>query len=139
MQGEKERQGDYIFTGNKIGEYSFCFFNKHSSNDQKLVDFDILVESDPRHQLPKYGKTLKENTNSLEDSIYKIQGQLSTLQRNQRHFRTRENRNLSTVNSTKIRLKSYAFFESLAVVFMSAAQVWIVKNFFSTSKFCYNL
>lgn len=25
LDGERDRQGDYIFTANKIGEYSFCF------------------------------------------------------------------------------------------------------------------
>ncbi|TIA85155.1 hypothetical protein E3P99_04060 [Wallemia hederae] len=139
MHGEKDRQGDYIFTGNKLGEYKFCFYNRLSSIEEKLVDFDILVESEPRHQLPKQSKSFKEHTHSLEDSIYKIQGQISTLQRNQRYFRTRENRNNSTVASTRRRLKTYAFFESLAVVFMSAAQVWIVKNFFATSSARYKV
>lgn len=25
LEGERDRQGDYIFTGNAVGEYSFCF------------------------------------------------------------------------------------------------------------------
>ncbi|EOR01465.1 hypothetical protein E3P92_00461 [Wallemia ichthyophaga] len=139
IHGEKDRQGDFIFTGNKIGEYKFCFYNRLSSIEEKLVDFDILVESEPRHQLPKHSNELKEHTHSLEDSIYKIQGQISTLQRNQRYFRTRENRNNATVSSTRRRLKTYAFLEALAVIFMSAAQVWIVKNFFATSSARYKV
>lgn len=39
IEGDKERQGDYIFTARKIGEYSFCFANEGSSND-KLIDFE---------------------------------------------------------------------------------------------------
>lgn len=107
--------------------------------EEKLVDFDILVESEPRHELPKKAKYLQDSTQSLEDSLYKIQGQVSTLQRNQRYFRTRENRNISTVNSTKRRLKSYAVFETLAVILMSCAQVWIVKNFFNMSSTRYKV
>ncbi|EIM22857.1 hypothetical protein E3Q22_01747 [Wallemia mellicola] len=139
VHGEKERQGDFIFTGNHYGEYKFCFYNRLSSMEEKLVDFDILVESEPRHELPKKTKYLQDSTQSLEDSLYKIQGQVSTLQRNQRYFRTRENRNISTVNSTKRRLKSYAIFETLAVILMSCAQVWIVKNFFNMSSTRYKV
>lgn len=39
LEGQKERQGDYIFTANKVGEYSFCFENEASVTD-KLLDFE---------------------------------------------------------------------------------------------------
>jgi hypothetical protein len=48
LEGERERQGDYIFTANSAGEFSFCFSNEMSSVSEKLVDFDIMVESEPR-------------------------------------------------------------------------------------------
>lgn len=51
ITGKAERQGDYIFTGNHLGGYSFCFRNEFSSFSQKLVDFDIMVESEPRYDL----------------------------------------------------------------------------------------
>jgi hypothetical protein len=35
--GRKERQLDIVFTGNEIGEYSFCFENDMSSYADKMV------------------------------------------------------------------------------------------------------
>lgn len=43
MEGEKERQGDFVFTATQIGTYSFCFSNEMSTFAEKLVDFDISV------------------------------------------------------------------------------------------------
>jgi hypothetical protein len=38
IEGEKERQGDYVFTANYPGEYRFCFDNAVSTFTDKLVD-----------------------------------------------------------------------------------------------------
>lgn len=43
MDGEKERQGDFVFTATEVGEYAFCFDNTISSFSEKLVDFEITV------------------------------------------------------------------------------------------------
>lgn len=42
-EGTKERQGDFVFTGNEIGDYSFCFNNEMSTVTDKFVDFEIAV------------------------------------------------------------------------------------------------
>lgn len=98
IEGERERQGDYIFTAHQVGEYSFCFSNDMSSFSEKLVDFDIMVESEPRPVAPAKPTALTEQTSSLEESIYKLSGSLSSIQRTQKYFRTRENRNVSSRN-----------------------------------------
>lgn len=95
IEGERERQGDYIFTAHQVGEHSFCFSNDMSSFSEKLVDFDIMVESEPRPVAPAKPTALTEQTSSLEESIYKLSGSLSSIQRTQKYFRTRENRNVS--------------------------------------------
>jgi hypothetical protein len=43
LQGEKERQGDFVFTAQHTGEYSFCFNNAMSTFAEKYVDFEIAV------------------------------------------------------------------------------------------------
>jgi len=48
MEGEKERQGDFVFTANEVGEYRFCFDNTVSTFTDKLVDFEIAVRRIPR-------------------------------------------------------------------------------------------
>ena len=46
FSGEKERQGDFVFTANEVGEYRFCFDNSISTFSEKLIDFDISVSED---------------------------------------------------------------------------------------------
>jgi hypothetical protein len=43
MDGQKERQGDFVFTAQSVGEYRFCFSNEMSTFAEKLVDFEIAV------------------------------------------------------------------------------------------------
>lgn len=43
LDGQAERQGDFVFTANDIGEYRFCFDNEMSTITDKLVDFEISV------------------------------------------------------------------------------------------------
>ncbi|KAM0793145.1 hypothetical protein ACM66B_000621 [Microbotryomycetes sp. NB124-2] len=131
IEGERERQGDYIFTAHLIGEYSFCFSNDMSSFSEKLVDFDIMVESEPRPVAPAKPTALADQTSSLEESIYKLSGSLSSIQRTQKYFRTRENRNVSTVKSTQWRIFAFSIGESVLMCGMSAFQVWVVQKFFS--------
>merc|ERR1711939_749609 len=124
LEGDRERQGDYIFTAHDTGEYSFCFANDMSSFSEKLVDFDIMVESEPRPVAPAKPTALIEQTTSLEESIYKLSGSLSSIQRTQKYFRTRENRNMSTVKNTQWRIFMFAISESILICAMSAFQVW---------------
>jgi len=43
LDGERERQGDFVFTAQSAGEYSFCFSNDMSTFAEKLVDFEITA------------------------------------------------------------------------------------------------
>lgn len=43
MEGEKEKQGDFVFTATVMGEYRFCFDNTVSTFSDKIVDFEISV------------------------------------------------------------------------------------------------
>ena len=70
-----------------------------SSLSEKLVDFDIMVESEPRPIAPAKPTGLTEQTSSLEESIYRLSGSFSSIQRTQRYFRTRENRNVRPASS----------------------------------------
>ena len=67
-------------THGQLGEYSFCFDNA----ENKLVDFDIMVESEPRRMISAQQPALKEHTSALEESTYKINGLLSSIVRSQK-------------------------------------------------------
>ncbi|KAL9612680.1 MAG: hypothetical protein Q9167_002716 [Letrouitia subvulpina] len=130
MEGSKERQGDFVFTAKEAGEYRFCFNNEMSTFAEKMVDFEIAVENESRDaQLPSKQGTSPEQTSALEESIMKISRDLSTINRNQKYFRTRENRNFSTVKSTENRIFNFSVVESGLMVCMAGLQVFIYFTF----------
>jgi hypothetical protein len=88
------------------------------------------VENEQRASIPSKQGTSPEQTSALEESIFKISGLLSTITRNQKYFRTRENRNFSTVRSTERRIFNFSVMESLMMVCMAGLQVFIVRFFF---------
>jgi hypothetical protein len=134
LDGSKERQGDFVFTANDIGEYSFCFSNDMSTFAEKMVDFEIAIENEAKAELPSKQGTSPEHLSSLEESLFKLSGQLSTIARNQKYFRTRENRNFSTVRSTESRIFNFSVIESLMMVTMSCLQVFVVRFFFQGAR-----
>lgn len=92
------------------------------------------VENETRAELPSKQGTSPEQTSALEESIYKVSGQLSTINRMQKYFRTRENRNFSTVKSTESRIFNFSVVESGLMVCMAGLQVFIVRFFFQGAR-----
>jgi hypothetical protein len=134
LDGEKERQGDFVFTGQQRGDYQFCFHNELSTHAEKMVDFEIAAESEVRATLPSKQGAGPEQTSALEESLFKVSGQLSTITRNQKYFRTRENRNFATVTSTEKRIVHFSLLQCGLIVCMGALQVFVVKFFFQGAR-----
>lgn len=84
LDGTRERQGDYVLTANTVGEYSFCFENDMSTLTEKLVDFDIMVESEPRREAPAKPGKVSDHTSALEESIFRLNGMLMNIKRTQK-------------------------------------------------------
>jgi hypothetical protein len=124
---------------------------------EKMVDFEIAVCYAPvllasqmetlmlimcpkveneaaRAIIPSKQGSSPEQTSVLEESILKLSAQLSTIARNQKYFRTRENRNFSTVKSTEGRIFTFSLLESGLIVTMAGLQVFIVKYFFQGAR-----
>jgi hypothetical protein len=133
FSGEKERQGDFVFNGNDVGEYSFCFSNTMSTFAEKVVDFEIIQEGE-RAQHPSGRDGSMSIEDSTLDSMYRISGGLSKISRLQKYFKVREARNFDTVSSTENRVFYFSVFESMLMVGMSLLQVYIVRTFFRTTK-----
>ncbi|KAI0067534.1 hypothetical protein BV25DRAFT_1905311 [Artomyces pyxidatus] len=131
LDGLRERQGDYVLTANTPGEYAFCFENDMSTLTEKLIDFDIMVESEPRREPPAKPGQINEHTSELEESVFRLSGMLANIKRTQKYFHTRENRGFSIVKSTQNRLFWYAVFETLGVIGMAIVQVYILQTFFT--------
>ncbi|RMJ24823.1 Endosomal cargo receptor Erp3 [Aspergillus sp. HF37] len=134
LQETRERQGDFVFTAQTVGEYRFCFNNEMSTFAEKLVDFEIAIENEQRAQLPSRQGATPEQATALDESIYKLSAQLSTISRNQKYFRTRENRNFSTVRSTERRIFNFSVIEGLMMVSMAGLQVFVVRFFFQGAR-----
>ncbi|KAJ4293604.1 hypothetical protein N0V90_008887 [Kalmusia sp. IMI 367209] len=92
------------------------------------------VENEVRAQLPSKQGSSPEQTSVLEESILKLSAQLSTISRNQKYFRTRENRNFSTVKSTEKRIFNFSMMEVGLMVTMAGLQVFIVRFFFQGAR-----
>ncbi|TFK27102.1 ER-to-golgi transporter [Coprinopsis marcescibilis] len=131
LQGTRERQGDYVLTGNTIGEYSFCFINDMSTLTDKIVDFDISVESEPRRTAPAKAGQISDHTSALEESVFRLNGMLMNMKRMQKQHHTQENRGFDIVKSTQNQLFWYAVLESLAVIGMAIFQVYVLQTFFT--------
>ncbi|KAG0200898.1 hypothetical protein BGX28_006173 [Mortierella sp. GBA30] len=134
---EKERQGDYVFTANEAGEYSFCFSNDMSTFAEKVVDFEITVENEKRAaqvDQNEKGKGPQAQAEAMEESLFRLTGELGRIDRMQKYFRTRENRSFSTVISTDSRIFWFSLTESAMIVTMSMIQVYVVRTFFKGSR-----
>ena len=137
---EKERQGDYVFTGNVVGEYSFCFSNDMSTFAEKAVDFEISVEHEKRAaqvEQNEKGSGPQAQAAAMDESLFRLGGELNQIDRMQKYFKTRENRNYGTVISTESRIFWFSLTESAMIVIMSAMQVFVVRTFFSSGKRSY--
>ena len=93
------------------------------------------MEDEPKQaQIPTKGGADSAQTQQLEDAIFKVGGQLSTISRMQKYFRTRENRNFDTVKSTESRIFNFSMIEVLMMVGMAALQVSVVRFFFQGAR-----
>lgn len=62
---------------------------------------------------------------------------MSAISRNQKYFRTRENRNFATVSSTEKRIVNFSMIQILLVIAMGGLQVFVVRFFFQVrSRLC---
>jgi hypothetical protein len=129
LSGQKERQGDYVFSTTQSGEHSFCFSNGMSTFTSKLVDFDITIQDDKtgvKAEVPGGSGSTSSVTaklTPLEDSLYKLGATLSNIARTQKYFRTREHRNMQTVESTTDRIFWFSVFENMLIIGMASLQV----------------
>ncbi|KAG7693155.1 hypothetical protein KL930_004760 [Ogataea haglerorum] len=132
-QEQKQRQGDYIFTADAIGEYEFCFSNEMSTFAEKVVDFEIRDDDDFKASLPN---APAENTavEGMQSSVLRIESKLGQLSNTLQYYKTRNNRNQSTVKSTESRIFWFSIFDVVLMCSMAAFQVLVVKFFFQGSR-----
>ncbi|KAG0233309.1 hypothetical protein BGW42_007507 [Actinomortierella wolfii] len=137
LSGEKERQGDFVITANHVGEYSFCFSNDMSTFAEKVIDFEITMEHERRNlqvSESERGQGPNAQASAMDESVFRLSNEINHIDRIQKYFRTRENRNMATVVSTENRIFWFSVSELAMIVAMSALQVFVVRTFFSSSR-----
>lgn len=138
VEMEKQRQGDYLFNADQIGEYEFCFDNEMSTFAEKVIDFEIKTEDDLEAKKIKANLPMAPTENSavenMQTLVETIEQKLSTLENALNYYKTRNNRNQSTVKSTKNRIYWFSLFDLGLMLAMAAFQVMVVKFFFQGSR-----
>ncbi|TID13294.1 hypothetical protein CANINC_004980 [Pichia inconspicua] len=138
VQEEKQRQGDYLFSADQIGEYEFCFDNEMSTFAEKVIDFEIKTEDDLEAKKIKANLPVAPNKNDAVDNMHAlvetIENKLTSLENSLNYYKTRNNRNQSTVKSTKSRVFWFSLFDLALMLAMAAFQVLVVKFFFQGSR-----
>lgn len=141
IEDTKQRQGDFVFTADYVGEYEFCFSNTMSTFAEKIVDFEIKFENDNnddhkfKASLPNQ-PSVKSSTHveNMKNTIDKIEDQLDGLYKTLQYYKTRTNRNQATVQSTESRIYYFSIFEVLLMAGMAFLQITIVQLFFRGSR-----
>ncbi|KXN72169.1 hypothetical protein CONCODRAFT_77961 [Conidiobolus coronatus NRRL 28638] len=129
MSDAGQRQGDFVFSMNQIGDYKFCFTN--TSGDVKEVDFEIKSKTaEPKKSPLKKNKV--EHVGKMEKTLQEIQQHCYQIMSDQRTFSTSEARNESILSSILGRVHWFAVAEGILVVLVALAQVGLVRSFFST-------
>ena len=104
------------------------FNNGYGSSMTSSADRYEQVEDEQKSALlPQKGGASQEQHSALEDTVFKVSSQLSTISRMQKYFRTRENRNFSTVQSTEKRIVNFSLIQIALIVCMGALQVFVVR------------
>jgi len=100
---------------------------------EKMVDFEINIEHELKESAP-LSETSEQVLTPMEQSLNYLANKLNVIQKYARYFRTRQNRNHSTVVSTESKVFWFALFESILIVTMSVLQVVFIRKFFSSTK-----
>ncbi|KTW29758.1 hypothetical protein T552_00965 [Pneumocystis carinii B80] len=132
FNGVKEKLGDIEFMAKYKGEYMFCFSNEMSTLTDKILDFQVSVENEERAVLPESGNNINEQTGTLDEYLIRISRVFSAIRHSQKYLNLRENRNLSTVQSTESRIFWFSITESILILVVSVLQVLILKTFFTS-------
>jgi p24 family protein beta-1 len=125
----REGDGKFMIKAETDGTYKFCFSNKMSMVSHKNVKL-VLTTGEPL-DISKLAK--KESMDNVERWIVSISHTVRMIDFHQQEYRMLHERHLNTVTATNRRVKWWSFLECIAVMAVSALQVFFVKRLFSKS------
>ncbi|KAK7789712.1 hypothetical protein R5R35_014752 [Gryllus longicercus] len=121
----------YTFTPEMTGVYKACFSNEFSTFSHKLVYMDFQVGDE--QPLPGIGEHVTVMT-QMETSSQEIHKSLNTIIDYQTHHRLREAQGRKRAEEINERVMWWSILETLAILFITIGQVFMLKNFFSEKK-----
>lgn len=133
VKADKMTHADYVFTADQIGEYEFCLSNEMSTFAEKIVDFEVKVDDDFKASLPDAPKG-NEAVEGMQKTVASIEQKINQLANLLNYYKTRNNRNQSTVKSTESRIFWFSIIDLMLMAGISTFQVLVVKYFFQGSR-----
>lgn len=108
------------------GDYSLCLTH-HGMASDKNIDLDITLPTPPATS------SLTSEAVKLENTVSKLQRELSDLVHTLRYVKNRERRNLETTESIENWIFYISTLEVVLIVGMSLLQVTVLRTFFTGS------
>lgn len=108
------------------GDYSLCLTH-HGTHTEKNIDVDVTLPTAP-------AEAPKEDKAHLENTINKLHRELSDLVHTMRFIKTRERRNVETVETIGEWVWCISIFEVLLIIGMSILQITVLRMFFNGNK-----
>ncbi|XP_014234883.1 transmembrane emp24 domain-containing protein 3-like [Trichogramma pretiosum] len=121
----------HTFTPTVSGVYTACFSNEFSTFSHKLVYIDFQVGDEL--PLPGLGEHVTVMT-QMESSAQEIHKNLNSILDYQTHHRLREAQGRKRAEDLNERVLWWSAQEAIAIIVISAAQVLVLKNFFTDRK-----
>ncbi|KAL7292027.1 hypothetical protein TKK_0014311 [Trichogramma kaykai] len=121
----------HTFTPTVSGVYTACFSNEFSTFSHKLVYIDFQVGDEL--PLPGLGEHVTVMT-QMESSAQEIHKNLNSILDYQTHHRLREAQGRKRAEDLNERVLWWSAQEAIAIMVISAAQVLVLKNFFTDRK-----
>lgn len=121
----------HTFTPEISGVYKACFSNEFSTFSHKLVYMDFQVGDE--QPLPGIGEHVTVMT-QMESTSQEIHKSLNTIIDFQTHHRLREAQGRKRAEEINERVMWWSILETLAILFITIGQVFMLKNFFSEKK-----
>ncbi|KAL9620798.1 MAG: hypothetical protein Q9160_004698 [Pyrenula sp. 1 TL-2023] len=114
--------GEYSFTAQHDGKYTYCFSNEHWSANSKEVSFNVHgIVYVPESEVP---------SDPLEKEVKELSELLAQVKDEQGYIVVRERTHRNTAESTNARVKWWSIFQLGVLIGEGVFQVWWLKRFF---------
>lgn len=128
--GEKESSGKYTFAAYSDGIYKYCFSNRVSTMEEKLLKFSMEIGETPKDQVKKND----EHHDKLNTMIQELSVAVAGVKHEQEYMEIREKVHRSINDNTNSRVVWWSFFEALVLVALTVGQVYYLKRFFEVKR-----